>query len=150
MKCLNCDGTDFEKKSIRIDTEYAGEALEVVALAHVCKKCHEPLMDSKQMNVLRQAAADKYKIPYTELTADGARQIALAVRDLKVSAQERMVFQATMATIENTAEMGKLKLEVSVPKECDNAIRLRLRALGYKAEWGQMTANVTFIKVSFE
>lgn len=61
MKCLNCDGTAFTTKKINIKTEYNNEALEVVVPAHVCEKCAEPLMDSAQMNILRQAAADQYR-----------------------------------------------------------------------------------------
>jgi putative zinc finger/helix-turn-helix YgiT family protein len=61
MNCLNCDSTNFENKKVRLSTAYAGEAFEVVVPAFVCKKCKEPLMDSKQMNVLRQTAADTYR-----------------------------------------------------------------------------------------
>jgi putative zinc finger/helix-turn-helix YgiT family protein len=61
MKCLNCDGAVFEQKKIGIKTKYIDEILEVVVPANVCKHCSEPLMDSDQMNVLRQAAADKYR-----------------------------------------------------------------------------------------
>lgn len=61
MKCLNCDSIAFVQKKISIKTKYIDEALEVVVPAYVCKHCSEPLMDSDQMNVLRQAAADKYR-----------------------------------------------------------------------------------------
>jgi len=61
VKCLNCDSTAFVQKKIGIKTKYIDEALEVVVPAYVCKHCSEPLMDSDQMNVLRQAAADKYR-----------------------------------------------------------------------------------------
>ncbi len=61
MNCLNCDSTNFENKKIRLDTAFAGETFEVVVPAFVCKKCKESLMDSKQMNVLRQTVADVYK-----------------------------------------------------------------------------------------
>ena len=61
MKCLNCDGIAFVQKKIGIKTKYIDETLEVVVPAYVCKHCSEPLMDSDQMNVLRQAAADKYR-----------------------------------------------------------------------------------------
>ncbi len=61
MKCLNCDSTVFLLKQINIKTEYNNESLEVVVPAHVCNDCEEPLMDSKQMNFLRQAAADQYR-----------------------------------------------------------------------------------------
>ncbi len=61
MKCLNCDGIAFEQKKIGVKTKYLDETLEVVVPAYVCKHCSEPLMDSDQMNILRQAAADKYR-----------------------------------------------------------------------------------------
>jgi putative zinc finger/helix-turn-helix YgiT family protein len=61
MKCLNCDSTTFTQKKVNIKTEYSDESLEVVVPAHVCQVCAEPLMDSAQMNVLRQAAADQYR-----------------------------------------------------------------------------------------
>ncbi len=61
MKCLNCDSTAFAQKKIGIKTKYIDETLDVVVPAYVCKHCSEPIMDSGQMNVLRQAAADKYR-----------------------------------------------------------------------------------------
>lgn len=70
MKCLNCDSTSFTEKNVRMNTEYNDEALEVIVPAYVCKECAEPLMDSKQMNVLRQVAADKYRENHGLLTSD--------------------------------------------------------------------------------
>lgn len=84
------------------------------------------------------------------MTADEARKIAAYARESNITDTEKAAMNKVLSNISNAASKGDDKLEVHVPKECDNAIRLRLRALGYKAEWGQMTANITFIKVSFE
>ncbi len=54
---------------MNIKTKYTDESLEVVVSAQVCKHCDEPLMDSSQMNVLRQAAADKYRDIHGLLTS---------------------------------------------------------------------------------
>lgn len=70
MKCLNCDNTSFAEKKVRISTEYGGKALEVIVPAHVCTNCDEPLMDSKQMNILRQAAADRFRQQHGFLTSE--------------------------------------------------------------------------------
>lgn len=69
MKCLNCDGTNFIEKNINIKTKYTDESLEVIVPAHICKHCGDTLMDSDQMNVLRQAAADKYRDIHGLLTS---------------------------------------------------------------------------------
>lgn len=69
MKCLNCDGSTFVEKNINIKTKYSDESLEVVVPAQVCKHCGESLMDSRQMNILRQAAADKYREIHGLLTS---------------------------------------------------------------------------------
>ena len=61
MKCLYCDSENFEKKNVRFNPEIRGEEIEVIALAFVCSKCQEPLMDAEQMNILRKTAADQYR-----------------------------------------------------------------------------------------
>ncbi len=84
------------------------------------------------------------------MTADEARKVAAAARESKIKIEEREAMDRTVISIAKAATNGDTKLELQVPKEFDNAIRLKLRALGYKAEWGQMTANQTFIRVSWE
>ncbi len=69
MKCLKCNNTEFSTKKIRFTPELKGETLEVLLPAYVCKECGETLMDSKQMNALRKAAADEYKSNYGLLTS---------------------------------------------------------------------------------
>ncbi|PIR22555.1 MAG: hypothetical protein COV44_07370 [Deltaproteobacteria bacterium CG11_big_fil_rev_8_21_14_0_20_45_16] len=70
MKCLNCDSEKFKTKKIRVPSELNGETLEVLAKANVCEKCHEPLMDSEQMNILRRATADAYREKHCLLTSE--------------------------------------------------------------------------------
>lgn len=69
MKCLNCDNTAFEQKKVRIKTEYGNEPVEIVVPAFICKKCGKQLADSKQMNFMRQAAADTYRTKHHLLTS---------------------------------------------------------------------------------
>lgn len=61
MKCLNCEGKDFEEKNFRFTPEVKGVEVEVVTSTFICKKCRTPLMDTEQMNNLRRGAADKYR-----------------------------------------------------------------------------------------
>ncbi len=70
MKCLNCDCEKFETKNVRFNPEIKGEEVEVVVPAFVCTNCQTPLMDGEQMNVLRKAAADKYRKQHNLLTSD--------------------------------------------------------------------------------
>lgn len=84
------------------------------------------------------------------MTADEARKIAVEAREANIVDLERDAMVIVLEKIADVARSGNNRLEVAVPKEYDNSIRLRLCALGYKAEWGQMTANVTFIRVYFE
>ena len=87
MKCLNCDGEHFEEKNLRLHPEVRGEEVEVVVSAFVCASCNAPLMDARQMNQLRRAAADKYRVSHQLLTSEeiirfrtmlGMSQIAFA------------------------------------------------------------------------
>ena len=61
MKCLNCESEEFEEKNLRFTPEVKGSEVEVVVPTFVCTKCKTPVMDTEQMNVLRRAAADKYR-----------------------------------------------------------------------------------------
>jgi putative zinc finger/helix-turn-helix YgiT family protein len=61
MKCLNCDSEKFEEKNLRLTPEIKGVEVEVVVPTFICAQCKTPLMDTDQMNVLRRAAADKYR-----------------------------------------------------------------------------------------
>jgi putative zinc finger/helix-turn-helix YgiT family protein len=69
MDCLNCDSDKFVVKKMRFNPEIKGEEVEVIVPCHVCKKCESPLMDGKQMNTLRKAAADKYRELHGLLTS---------------------------------------------------------------------------------
>ncbi len=84
------------------------------------------------------------------MTANDARDIAQAARDSQITPAEQAAWDATIHAIEVFAKQGFNKVEINVPKQVDGVIRSRLRARGFKAEWGQMTANVTYIKVSWE
>lgn len=69
MKCLNCNATNFESKTIRIPSDFKGETVEAIVPSYVCKKCGEAIMNDKQMDVLRQAVADAYREKYGLLTS---------------------------------------------------------------------------------
>jgi putative zinc finger/helix-turn-helix YgiT family protein len=70
MKCLNCDGNQFEKKNCRFTPEIKGEEVEVIVPAMVCSDCSTPLMDDEQMSHLRRAAADAYRKNHGLLTSE--------------------------------------------------------------------------------
>ncbi len=61
MKCLNCDGNQFEEKTCRFTPEIKEEEVEVIAPAMVCSHCGDYLMDSEQMSHLMKMAADAYR-----------------------------------------------------------------------------------------
>jgi putative zinc finger/helix-turn-helix YgiT family protein len=69
MRCLNCEGEEFEEKNLRFTPEVKGVEVEVVASSFICIKCRAPLMDTEQMNNLRRAAADKYRETNSLLTS---------------------------------------------------------------------------------
>ncbi|MBS3904135.1 MAG: DUF4065 domain-containing protein [Simkania sp.] len=69
MKCLKCDKDKFVEKSVRFSPEIKGEVLEVILPCMVCENCETPLVDSHQMNILRRAAADKYREQHNLLTS---------------------------------------------------------------------------------
>lgn len=61
MKCLECNSEQFIEKNSRFTPEIKGEVIEVIVPCMMCKKCGYQLMDTAQMNILRRAAADKYR-----------------------------------------------------------------------------------------
>lgn len=70
MRCPHCDSSEFESKNVRFNPDIKGEEIEVIVPAFVCTSCHAPLMDGEQMNVLRRAAADKYRSMHNLLTSE--------------------------------------------------------------------------------
>lgn len=70
MKCLNCDCEKFETRKTRFNPEIKGEKIEVVVPALICTKCHTPLMDGEQMNLLRKISADTYRKKNNLLTSE--------------------------------------------------------------------------------
>lgn len=69
MKCLKCDSKELEIKNTRLSSEIKGESVDVIIPCYVCKACHNPLMDTKQMNEYRRAVADAYRKKHALLTA---------------------------------------------------------------------------------
>lgn len=61
MKCLKCSNDKFEIKKSQFAPEIKNQLLEVEVPCFVCKNCGATLMDSAQMNILRRAAADRYR-----------------------------------------------------------------------------------------
>lgn len=61
MKCLKCSNEKFEIKKIWFTPEIKNQLIEVEVPCFVCKNCGSTLMDSAQMNILRRAAADRYR-----------------------------------------------------------------------------------------
>lgn len=70
MKCLHCENDRFETKTMRFTPEVKGEEVEVVVASTVCTKCHAPLMNAEEMNVLRRKAADQYRKKHHLLTSE--------------------------------------------------------------------------------
>lgn len=70
MKCLQCNGTEFEVKNCRFTPKIKGEEVEVVVPAMVCTKCNTPLMNDEQMSQLRKAASDTYRKAHHLLTSE--------------------------------------------------------------------------------
>lgn len=70
MKCLKCSNDEFEIKRSRFDPEIKNQVVEVEVPCFACKKCGATLMDSAQMNILRRAAADRYRELNNLLTAE--------------------------------------------------------------------------------
>src|SRR5690348_15127906 len=70
MKCLHCDGIEFEEKNWRFTPDVKGEDVEVIVPAMICAKCCTPLMNDEQMSELRKMAADVYRKKHGLLTSE--------------------------------------------------------------------------------
>lgn len=73
MKCLQCDKEEFAVRDIHFSPEIKGESVDVVVPCTVCIGCETPVMDAKQMNALRRAAADRYRTLHGLLTSSEIR-----------------------------------------------------------------------------
>ncbi len=60
-KCLKCKDSVFEVQHIRFSPEIKKQVVEVIVPCNICQSCQASLIDNDQMNVLRRAAADKYR-----------------------------------------------------------------------------------------
>lgn len=69
MKCLKCNNDQFVEEKVRFTPSVKEEEMEVVVPCMTCTKCHSPLMNTEQMNILRKAASDKYKELHELLTS---------------------------------------------------------------------------------
>ena len=85
MECLKCNCTKFSTNRVRFCPEIKGEIVEVISPSFVCKKCGETLMNTEQMDLLRRAAADKYRSDRGLLTSG---QIVALRKRLKMSQVE--------------------------------------------------------------
>lgn len=61
MKCLKCSNDDFIEQQVRFSPEIKDQVVELILPCKVCKNCKTPWIDTQQMNILRRAAADKYR-----------------------------------------------------------------------------------------
>lgn len=117
MKCPNCESEKFEKKNIRFNPEIKGKGVEVVVPALVCKKCQMSLMDDEQMNILRRAAANKYREQHNLLTSE---QIISFRRALGMS-------QAAFANYLNVGEASIKRWETYYVQELVQNDHIRLK-----------------------
>lgn len=61
MKCLKCNNDSFVERQFTFSPEVKDQIIEIILPCKICKKCNSPLIDTQQMNRIRQAAADKYR-----------------------------------------------------------------------------------------
>ncbi len=61
MNCLKCGCNKFFNQQVRFRPEVKEQVVEVILQSKVCENCKTPLVDAQQMNILRRAAADKYR-----------------------------------------------------------------------------------------
>lgn len=64
MECLHCNNNQFDTKKIRFPVDLKGEIMKVLSEAFVCSKCGESQMDSEQVNKLRKASSNEYRIKF--------------------------------------------------------------------------------------
>lgn len=56
-----CDCDQFATENQKFIPVIKGEAVEVESPCMACQNCHSPLMNAQQMNLLREAAANRYR-----------------------------------------------------------------------------------------
>ncbi len=117
MKCLKCDSEQFVEQHVRFDPEVKGEIVEVIAPCSVCKNCQASLMTGEQMNVLRRAAADKYRELHGLLTS---AQIIAYREELGMS-------QAAFARYLNVGEASIKRWETYYVQDAGQDEHIRLK-----------------------
>lgn len=75
ISCLNCDGTSFTESKSRVKARFKNESIDVIAPVMVCDSCDTQLASTKQMNQLRLATADAYRIKHGLLTSQAIQQL---------------------------------------------------------------------------
>lgn len=61
MICLKCENDKFSEKSVRLDQEFKGKSIQVLANAMVCNSCGFIILNDEQANTLRKITADTFK-----------------------------------------------------------------------------------------
>ena len=69
MKCFKCDGEEFVEELTKFAPEIKDEVVEFILPCLVCKRCKNPRIDTKQMDLLRKAGTDKYREKHNLLTS---------------------------------------------------------------------------------
>lgn len=117
MKCLKCNCSEFIEQNIRFDPEVKGEIIEVIVPCKVCKNCNAPFMSTEQMNVLRRAAADKYRELHDLLTSS---QIITYRKELGMS-------QSSFARYLNVGEASIKRWETYYIQDASQDDHIRLK-----------------------
>lgn len=73
MKCVECKSEKFKEEKARFHPTIKDEQVDVVVEAMVCVKCGHSMMNDVQMDELRRAAADVYRVKHGLLTSKDIR-----------------------------------------------------------------------------
>ena len=69
MKCYKCSGYQFIQQLTRFTPQVKSEQVEVIIPTNICTECNTPLLSVEQVNLLRKAAADRYREKHGLLTS---------------------------------------------------------------------------------
>ncbi len=119
MKCLTCKGERFIERSVKFNPAIKNEVVEFVLPCPVCAHCKTPFIDTKQMNMLRRAAADRYRGLHNLLTSE---QIVACREDLGMS-------QVGFARYLNVGEASVKRWETYYIQDVSQDDHMRMRLL---------------------
>ena len=139
MKCLNCSCGLTELRNVRFTPVVKNEGVDIVVPCSVCKGCNTPLMDGKQLNLLRRKAADRYRENNQLLTSQQIHRISEKIGNVP----------SVFAKFLNVGEASVKRWETYYIQDSSQNDHIRLKCDEAVSEFNYLDLHWRYLKPSF-